>query len=59
MQIVVLTSAVEKVEGGGAVSRLGQSARVERHHLMRVGRWRIRLGAEDRNATKGSGEQAI
>jgi hypothetical protein len=49
-----VTSAVEQIERGGAVRRLGESLWVARHHLVRVGRRRICLGAEDRNATKAA-----
>ena len=37
MQIEVLSSAIEKIERGGAIGRLGESARLARHQLVRIG----------------------
>src|SRR5271155_6241822 len=58
VEIEVLPSATQKIKCGRAVGRFGERARLARHHLMRVRRWRIGLRENSGSEKQGNNEQS-
>src|SRR5271169_1784061 len=52
-----MSSAIQKIECGRAVGRFGERARLVRHHLVRVGRWRIGLSGGCLDKDSGNAQQ--
>jgi hypothetical protein len=50
MQIVVVSGAVQKAQGGGTLGRFGEGPRLACHRFVRVGRRRICLSRNYGNA---------